>query len=242
MYSNLPRGIIATSKDTVARAFSLEYRLASNLPFAIANPFPAFLLDAISGYYYLVHTLGFAPSNIIVVGDSAGGNLAIALVRYLTLAQLPAVPAPGALVLPSPNTDRANTHAGTPQSTAANAASDIVGVMGVNTYNAVAYRGRIPADELRTSPWMSPASLALPHPDGVLAGFPPTCVVTGGTERGLDSMRTLRDRLEHDNGKEKVLYLEYPEAFHDFIPIPWMEPERTQALQKIDEWLKGIYA
>ena len=41
------------------RIFTLEYRLSSAKPFKQANPFPASLMDAVAGYRYLVHDLGF---------------------------------------------------------------------------------------------------------------------------------------------------------------------------------------
>ncbi|RMZ80666.1 hypothetical protein DV738_g2675, partial [Chaetothyriales sp. CBS 135597] len=65
--------------------------------------------DGITAYAHLVLERGIAPSNIIVSGDSAGGNLALALVRYLEQQQrrqqqhpLSALPVPGNLWLWSP--------------------------------------------------------------------------------------------------------------------------------------------
>lgn len=45
--------------------------------------FPGNLLDALSGYLYLVNELGFEPDKVVVMGDSAGGNTALGLARYL---------------------------------------------------------------------------------------------------------------------------------------------------------------
>jgi hypothetical protein len=45
--------------------------------------FPGNLLDALSGYLYLVSELGFEPDKVVVMGDSAGGNTALGLARYL---------------------------------------------------------------------------------------------------------------------------------------------------------------
>ena len=52
---------------------SLDYRLAP------VNPYPCQQEDALDAWRYLTVTLGYAPSNIVVVGDSAGGNLALSL-------------------------------------------------------------------------------------------------------------------------------------------------------------------
>ena len=67
------------------RIFGLEYRLSSAPPFKAANPFPASLIDAISGYRYLVEDIGFHPSRIVLSGDSAGGGIALNLARYLAI-------------------------------------------------------------------------------------------------------------------------------------------------------------
>ena len=80
--ANIPFGILRYAK-TISRALCLEYRLTSNPHSKPINPFPAALIDAVAGYNYLVNVLGFEPANIIIEGDSAGANLALALTRYL---------------------------------------------------------------------------------------------------------------------------------------------------------------
>jgi acetyl esterase/lipase len=55
---------------------SLDYRIAPK------NTYPAALDDAIEGWQFLL-AHGYKPENIIVVGDSAGGNLTLALVEKL---------------------------------------------------------------------------------------------------------------------------------------------------------------
>lgn len=55
--------------------------------------FPAALQDAITAYAYLLNELKVPASEIVLAGESAGGNLVIALIRYLidegTAAHLP---------------------------------------------------------------------------------------------------------------------------------------------------------
>lgn len=81
--------------------FMPQYRLAG---YGGRDPFPAGLQDCLTSYLYLVRTLGIAPERVTVSGDSAGGNLALALLRYLERfgAQAGGVPAPGHVVLLSP--------------------------------------------------------------------------------------------------------------------------------------------
>ncbi|KAF8925158.1 hypothetical protein BGZ58_001078 [Dissophora ornata] len=74
------------------RVFSVDYRLAPE------NPFPAAIHDAFAAYLYLtepehaalvldegsaVHELAVDPRDIVVAGDSAGGNLAAAFMLYM---------------------------------------------------------------------------------------------------------------------------------------------------------------
>lgn len=68
------------SKGTFKTIFAPQYRLSSR---PTSAPFPAALQDALTAYLYLVRTLGARPADIVLSGDSAGGNIAIALLRYL---------------------------------------------------------------------------------------------------------------------------------------------------------------
>lgn len=61
------------------RAFAPQYRLASHPNCR----FPAQLQDAITSYSYLVHKLQIPGNRITLSGDSAGGNLVLALLRYI---------------------------------------------------------------------------------------------------------------------------------------------------------------
>lgn len=60
--------------------FSLQYRLSG---YVGQNPFPAALQDALTAYLFLLRTQNIPASQIVICGDSAGGNLAITLLRYL---------------------------------------------------------------------------------------------------------------------------------------------------------------
>ncbi|KAM7199735.1 Alpha/Beta hydrolase fold [Naviculisporaceae sp. PSN 640] len=60
--------------------FSLQYRLSG---YGGQNPFPAALQDALTAYLFLLRIQNVPASRIVICGDSAGGNLAIALLRYL---------------------------------------------------------------------------------------------------------------------------------------------------------------
>lgn len=78
------RGITAKLAPQIGgRVFSVRYRLAPQ------NPFPAALLDAVTAYLTLLHPppgslhKPVSASKIILAGDSAGGNLVLALTQVL---------------------------------------------------------------------------------------------------------------------------------------------------------------
>ncbi|KAJ3175313.1 hypothetical protein HDU87_006263 [Geranomyces variabilis] len=115
IYRNLTGRI---SKHTRTRLFALRYRLAPE------SPFPAALHDAFAGYLYLTNPYHpafshldppahepISPQDIVLMGDSAGGGLALCLLNYLNLYLRDAatgkllVPFPAAAVLLSPWAD-----------------------------------------------------------------------------------------------------------------------------------------
>ncbi|GJE90552.1 alpha/beta hydrolase [Phanerochaete sordida] len=238
------------------RAFAIEYRTCASSPYPSANPFPAPLLDALAGYAYL-RSLGFAPANIIIAGDSAGGHLAVALTRYLTTAsnvKEGALGAPGALLLLSPSLDWALTHEARGRGTLrAHDGTDMVRPIFACGYTARALLGALPATFL-AGPWLSPGALALgagsdsskgadddEDVDEGLERFPHTLTIAGGLEGSVDAMRTFHARLARSIG-ERARYAEYAEAFHDFMLFGWvMEPERCCAVREVGAWLREVY-
>ncbi|KAJ3073829.1 hypothetical protein HK102_005927 [Quaeritorhiza haematococci] len=115
------------ARNTGARVFAVNYRLAPECPF------PAGLHDAFAAYLYLIDPLHpafhssssffttnypihkpISPSDIIIMGDSAGGGLSMSLLVYLknflTIpndrgGSTPMIPLPGAACLFSPWVD-----------------------------------------------------------------------------------------------------------------------------------------
>lgn len=71
------------ARDTGGRCLAIRYRLSPQ------NPFPTALIDGLAAYLYLLYLPAgslHAPvttSDICFTGDSAGGNLAIALVQLI---------------------------------------------------------------------------------------------------------------------------------------------------------------
>ncbi|KAH8663234.1 esterase [Ilyonectria robusta] len=85
-----------------SHVFTPQYRLSSNP----RGRFPAALQDALSSYVYLLHHLQIPPSQIVLSGDSAGANLALGLLRYISeFGTELDLPWPGAVTLWSPWSD-----------------------------------------------------------------------------------------------------------------------------------------
>ena len=117
----------------------LELSALLGCPLNAENTFPAVLIDALAGYRYLVETLGFKATNVVVSGDSVGGHLAFMLVWYLTQEAIPSLPSPGAAILLSPTVNWGCTHDANPGSSmTCNACSDIVQVILQSGYMACA--------------------------------------------------------------------------------------------------------
>ena len=239
------KGILKYS-EAVLRVFSIEYRRSSHEPFEIASPFPAALLDVIAGYNYLI-SLGFSPSAIVLVGDSAGGNLALALIRYLIEhqgspgVQLPG--SPGHLILLSPWADISKSQETPCSSTVKNRPSDY---LGLPDYARMAFLGPHKREFLETNIYISPASLQADRVS--FKRFPRTFIVAGGAEILYDQIVTLKDRMVKDlgegggmAGEGKVRFYEAPDAIHDYLLFNWVEPERSQTLIAISQWLALVH-
>ncbi|RYC62522.1 hypothetical protein CHU98_g3679 [Xylaria longipes] len=80
---------------TASRTFFAQYRPSVD----DATRFPAALQDVVTFYSYIL-SLGVKSQNVILSGDSAAGNLVIALLRYLETT--PRLPLPGGAIVWSP--------------------------------------------------------------------------------------------------------------------------------------------
>jgi len=85
---------VALGKVTKMRVLSVDYRLAPE------HPYPAALQDCTKAYQWLLRQ-GFKPSNIIIAGDSAGGNLTLTTILNL---RDKGIPLPRGAVCFSPST------------------------------------------------------------------------------------------------------------------------------------------
>lgn len=157
----------STSMDVL----SFDYRLAPEYPY------PAALEDAEKVWDYLMH-FGYGARDVIVAGDSAGGNLALSLV--LKLKEQGRL-LPRGLVLFSPWTDltlKGKTH---------KTKSEIDPIL-TEEYLEKAVEDYAGGMDLE-NPLISPLF-------GDFKGFPPTYIQTGGNEILLSDSITLKNNLQ----------------------------------------------
>ena len=154
---------------------------------------PTFL-DGLAAYICLVETLNFSLANIFLYGDSAGGNLVLALTRYLHNAPASGLEStlpspPSAILLQSPWTDPSSTHIpsgpGPPSSsTIINVKTDTLdrSPRSPATIGYIGLKGKHMSDkEARTNILISPGSLDIPNNgDGLFKRYPRTHVLVGG--------------------------------------------------------------
>lgn len=88
---------ISTQHLKATRVLWSHYRLAESKE----TRFPAAVQDALTFYRYAL-SLGYEAENIILSGDSAGGNVAFALLRYLEASKIPDLSPPGGVIAFSP--------------------------------------------------------------------------------------------------------------------------------------------
>lgn len=152
------------------RVLAINYRLAPE------HRFPAALDDAVAAYGWLLDQ-GVRPENIVVAGDSAGGNLVLAsLLSLLERGR----PLPAAGVLMSPWTDLAASG----ESYTSRADADPIHQRPMILALAKTYLG---ADGDPRHPLASPL-----HAD--LAGLPPLLIQVGDRETVLDDSIMFADK------------------------------------------------
>lgn len=252
--SGIARSLLSSLAE-VHRVFSPEYRLAQAHPLPPANAFPAQLIDALAAYNHLVNVVGVDPADIIVEGDSAGGGLAVQLTLYLIehredLAKYAErtgtrlLAPPGALLLLSPWVDVGTSHHTPVPSYWARSDFIMYNTKPESFYSERAVCGPHgwPSTFSNTNRYLSPVSRAEGAERVSFAGWPRTFINGGGAERLIDSIRALKERMSADMGEglgeEQVFYYEAEDGIHDYLGMEFHEPERSETLAKIADWVR----
>lgn len=216
----------AILKRISATAIFVQYRLASDT----ACTFPAAVQDAVTAYKHLLD-IGIPASNIVVSGDSAGGNIAIALLRYISSDDGGSLPSPSAALLWSPSVDLETQGDARSIDLHKNNRSDyITGFTLVWSVKAYTPRSMVTSD-----PFLSP----LRHPFSTSC---PLWVMVGGAEVLYDGIVGFVDRMESMQGNKVTLY-EAPNAPHDILfmghLLGWTK-ELDAGVQAAAAFLEGL--
>ncbi|MBJ6138497.1 alpha/beta hydrolase [Marinobacter litoralis] len=200
-------------RSLLADAFVPDYRLAP------ANPFPAGLDDCERAYRLLLDS-GVAPGKIIIGGESAGGNLLVALLLRLRDVGLPL---PACAVSISPILDMARLHG--PTSRAANAKTDAMLPLGALAHARDWYVGTQDAANPEISPLM-----------GDFQGLPPL-LIQASHEEVLRDDSVLFARKASEAGVETELAL-WPSMPHAFPLLEEWIPEAKSARHDIVRFIQ----
>ena len=206
---------ILASKLALCTGFdvlSFEYRLAPE------HPYPAAVQDALAVWDYLMY-MGYGARDVVVAGDSAGGNLALELCLKLKeqgRAQ------PRGLLLFSPWTDM--------------------------TAGGKSYRTCRDLDPMLTLEYVQAVRAAYAGPEADFAdpcysplfadlrGLPPTLIQVGTNEILLDDSERLAEAM-HKAGGYALLEV-YEECWHVFQQMPIRRAE--QAMESVGRFVQRL--
>ncbi|MCR5784913.1 MAG: alpha/beta hydrolase [Eubacterium sp.] len=189
-----------------------EYRLAPE------HPYPAAIQDAVRAWDYLM-LKGYGAKDIIVAGDSAGGNMALSLCLFLREQERML---PGGLVLMSPWTDM------TAESESYKTYEEVDPILTGNYVRSVreAYCGKeTDYRDVHFSPLFAD-----------FKGFPPTYIQVGQSEILLDDSLKLCEKMREGGASVKLDV--YESGWHVFQQLPL--PRSNDAVKDICEWLKTL--
>jgi epsilon-lactone hydrolase len=198
------------AEATRSTLLAIEYRLAPE------HPFPAALTDAVAAYRWLLaHAAD--PKGLAIIGDSAGGGLALATLMKIRDQGLPL---PATAVAMSPWTDLALTGA----SLRLNAKVDCM----VNSEEMPSIADMYLAGTDPRNPYASPLY-------GNPAGLPPILIQVGSEEVLLDDAARMAERLRNAGGKvELEIWPRMPHVWQLFVPLL---PEAHRAIAQIGRFV-----
>ena len=221
--SSLYARILTTklAESTSMDVLCFDYRLAPE------NPYPAACEDAMKAWDYLM-LLGYGARDVIVAGDSAGGNLALSLVHKLKQQKRLL---PRGLVLLSPWTDL--TSSGKTHETRAGVdpvldAEYLKRMISNYVKSGVEEDGESKEEELK-DPMISPLF-------GEFSGFPPTYIQAGDNEILLSDSLMLHEKMVQANVPVKI------DVFKGMWHVFQMSPFKTatEAMDKSAEFIFSI--
>jgi len=188
-----------------------NYRLAPE------DPYPKGFDDVVTSYRALLE-IGYQAQNIVIGGDSAGGNLTFALLAYIKANKLPI---PACAFTFSALTDMTNTA----ESIARNASRDCV--LAAGRFDEMT-RVYAPGQDVK-SPCLSPIF-------ATYKGAPPVLMQASDGEMLIDDSRAMLKVLT-DQGVDARLSV-FGNNFHVFQVLRGLVPEADQAIREVVGFIK----
>ncbi len=201
------------AKLTHMRVLSIDYRLAPE------DPFPAGLEDCVTAYKWLLSN-GFKSENIIIAGDSAGGNLTLASLHKL---KVEGNSLPAAAIILSPSTDLTEES----KTFYENAETDTLASGGIFWSLSAYLAGKDPYN-----PLISPLF-------GDMKNFPPLLIQVSKSEILYDHSTRLFERAK--DAKVNVTIQEWdgmPHVFHFYFD---KLSEAREAIKNIGDFVETIF-
>jgi len=187
-----------------SRTLALDYRLTPE------HRFPAQLDDALHAYRWLLEN-GTDPGNVVFIGDSAGGNLALSLLLHIRAENLP-LPALAIALSPPTNFDAE-----------LNSNEDFDWI---DKRALLRWRDWFCGEAQRRDPLVSPLWAEL-------RGLPPVYIQAGRSEILYGSIQAFADHAR-DQGADVVLEA-WEGMNHNFQIFGPDVPQSTEALRRIGE-------
>lgn len=202
------------AKALGATSVVLDYRLSPE------NPFPAQLEDAVAVYKALLDR-GIKPKNITTIGDSAGGNLAIASVLKFRELELPL---PGSVIAFSPWLDMELTGS----TLESNQATDALVQRPILESMAAMFLGESGST---TNPLANPLLADF-------SGYPALYISAGGVETLLDDSQRLHAKATRAGVNSTLSVVEGMQ--HVFTFLAGRALEADEEIDRIAKWYKSI--
>jgi monoterpene epsilon-lactone hydrolase len=219
-YISHRRFVSILCKKLHLNAYSINYRLAPE------DPYPAGLDDAFFAYQWLLEEKSIPAEKVIIMGDSAGGGLALALLHQIGTHNLPQ---PKAAVCLSPWTDLTLTS----ESFKTKVEQDVFfNVKNMET-SAKAYLQTESPENPEISPIFADFN-----------GFPPIFLQVGSREMLLDDSLVIAEKMENQGVSVTVdLWEGMFHAFLIFSAIPFigkLTPEFRRALKNVKNFVDRL--
>lgn len=220
------------SYTPAAYVFSVQYRLAGDPK----GRFPAQLQDVISAYFYLISTLHIPASRIVLSGDSCGGDLVLALLRYIVQYNCTSLlPAPRCGWVFSPWCNVLNSNDTNVWANSANYKTECIPAS-FPAWGAKHFLGDLEVTE-PVEQYVAPIRHPFPLPSPVL-------IVTGGREVLCQEHRELAKvfRKIPQNMSSVALFVE-DNVPHDVLMVGWLMNFREEARrcsERAGEFVRGL--